>query len=348
MAEGNFVIDMQHHYVPPEAMKLVGKTGEFDFAKSVNRFRNAASKISSIDADIAYLDAAGIDMAVLSNGSFTPNGLEFCRSCNSGYGKVVRQYPKRYIGMIHVYPHDDPKKNREEIRRCVEELGMSGLALVSSYGDTRLDSKLLDPLYESCVAYDMPIFVHPALRTDLWGGEHYDMFATVSREYDIVKSFVEIFYGVLPRFPALKVIMAHLGGGLPSLKGRLLAWHQPEHIPVPEMSRRRGLAIEEAEELGLCQDFEARLANCLFDSAGYGGWLPVIKASFEALGADHVCFGTDYPYEMEKLPHVKKLISDIGHFAVSAEDKRKFFVENVKKAFRIPERASAGARLAAG
>ena len=348
MLEGNFVIDMQHHYVPPEALKLVGKTSEFDFAKSINRFRNAASRITDIEADLAYLDAAGIGMAILSNGSFTPNGLEFCRACNTGYSKVVRQHPGRYVGMIHVYPHDDARKNRDEIKRGVEELGLFGLALVSSYGDTRLDSRALDPLYESAVAYDMPIFVHPTIRTNLWGGDNYDMFATISREYDVVKSFVEIVYGVLPRFPALKVIMAHLGGGLPSLKGRLLAWHQPEHIKIPEMSRRRGLAIAEAEELGLCADFESRLENCLFDSAGYGGWLPVIKASFEALGPDHVCFGTDYPYELEKLRHVKKLLSDIQGIPMSAEDKRKFFGGNVKKAFRIPDAASAAARLAAG
>jgi predicted TIM-barrel fold metal-dependent hydrolase len=161
------------------------------------------------------------------------------------------------------------------------------------------------------------------------------MFATVSREYDIVKSFVELFYGVLPRFPKLKVIMAHFGGGLPSLKGRLLAWHQPEHISIPEMSRGRGLAVQEATELGLCQDFEARLANCLFDSAGYGGWLPVIKSAFEALGPDHVCFATDYPYELEKVPHIRKLISQIDALDLEPQVRKKFFSDNVKKAFRL-------------
>jgi predicted TIM-barrel fold metal-dependent hydrolase len=129
--------------------------------------------------------------------------------------------------------------------------------------------------------------------------------------------------------------MAHFGGGLTALKGRLLAWHQPENIPIPELSRRRGLAVEEARELGLYQDFEARQANCLFDSAGYGGWLPVIKSSFEALGPDQICFATDYPYEMDKVPHVRKMISDIESLGASAEDKRKFFGENVRKAFRF-------------
>jgi predicted TIM-barrel fold metal-dependent hydrolase len=335
MIDGNFVIDMQHHYIPPEALQHVGETSEFDFRKSINRFRNATQRITSIDMDLEYLDAAGIDMAVLSTGAFTPNAMAFCKVCNDGYSRVVRQHPKRYVGMIHVYPHDDPGRNRDEIRRSVEELGLKGLALVSSYGETRIDAPVMDPLYQAALEYDMPVFVHPALRTSLWGGERYDMFATVAREYDIVKSFVELFYGVLPRFPGLKVVMAHYGGGLTALKGRLLAWHQPDNIPIPEMSRRRGLAVEEATELGLCEDFEARLANCLFDSAGFGGWMPVIKSGFEALGADHVCFATDYPYEMEKIPHVKKLLSDIDRLALSREDKKKFFNGNVRKAFRI-------------
>ncbi len=335
MIDGNFVIDMQHHYIPPDALQYIGETPEFDFAKSINRFKNATKRITNIDMDLEYLDAAGIDMAVLSTGAFTPNAMKFCRVCNDGYSRVVRQYPKRYVGMIHVYPYDDPAGNRDEIKRCVDELGLNGLALASSYGETRIDAPVMDHIYEAALAHDMPVFVHPALRTDLWGGERYDMFATVAREYDIVKSFVELFYGVLPRFPGLKVVMAHYGGGLTALKGRLLAWHQPENIQIPEMSRHRGLAVQEAAELGLYQDFEARLANCLFDSAGFGGWLPVIKSGFEALGADHVCFGTDYPYELEKVPHVKKLLSEIDQLSLSSEDKKKFFGGNVRKAFGI-------------
>jgi predicted TIM-barrel fold metal-dependent hydrolase len=335
MIDGNFVIDMQHHYIPPEAIKHVGNTSEFDFAKSINRFRNATARITSIDMDLEYLDAAGIDMAVLSTGAFAANALAFCLACNDGYAKAVKQHPKRFVGMIHVYPHDDAKRNRDEIKRCVEELGLRGLALCSSYGETRIDSPVMDHLYEAALAYDMPVFVHPTIRTDLWGGDRYDMFATVAREYDLVKSFVEILYGVLPKYAGLKVIMAHYGGGLTALKGRLLAWHQPGHIPIPEMSRRRGLAIQDATELGLVSDFEAQLANCLFDSAGFGGWLPVVKSAFEALGPEHVCFATDYPYELEKIPHVRKLLADINALPVSSEAKSNFFSANVKKAFRI-------------
>lgn len=48
----------------------------------------------------------------------------------------------------------------------------------------------------------MPVFVHPTIRTDLWGGDRCDMHTTISRQYDILKSFVELLYGVRPASPS--------------------------------------------------------------------------------------------------------------------------------------------------
>ncbi len=335
MIGGRFGIDMQRHYLPPEALPLVGKTPEYDFTTSLKRFTKSYERMTNIDADLAYMDGAGIDMAILSVGYFVSNGLEFCRACNTGYASIVRQHPGRFRGMIHAYPLDDARKNRDEIRRSVEELGLFGLAMVSSYGDMPLDAKALDPFYEAAVAYGMPVYIHPSIRTGLWGGTRYDMHTTISREYDILKSFVEVLHGVLPRFPELKVIVAHLGGGFSALKGRLLAWHQPENIPIPEDSRRHGLSIHEAKEYGLVQDFEARCRNVLFDSAGMGGWLPVIRSAFETLGAEHICFGTDYPYELDKAPYVRRVLEDIEGLPTPDAEKKRFFSQNLEQAFRI-------------
>jgi predicted TIM-barrel fold metal-dependent hydrolase len=335
MIDGQFVIDMQHHYVPADALKLVGKTPEYDFATSLKRFSRTYRTIADIDADLAYMDAAGIDMGILSAGYFVSNGLEFCRACNSGYARVIRQHPQRFRGMIHVNPYDDERLNRDEIKRSVEELGLFGLALVSSYGEMTLDAKELDPLYETAVAYDMPVYIHPTIRTGLWGGTRYDMHTTISREYDILKSFVEVLHGVLPRFAELKVIVAHFGGGFSTLKARLLAWHQPEDIAVPEDSRRHGLSIHEAQQYGLVEDFEKRCRNVLFDSAGMGGWLPVIRSSFETLGSEHICFGTDYPYELGKAPYVRKVLEDISGLPLGEDQKRRFFAGNLKRFFRV-------------
>jgi predicted TIM-barrel fold metal-dependent hydrolase len=234
--------------------------------------------------------------------------------------------------MIHVFPLDDWSKNRDEIRRGVD-LGLWGLALATSYWEATIDAPVMQPLFETALEYSMPVFVHPSIRISMWGGEKYDMYTTVSREYEVAKSVVELLYGVLPRFPELKVIVAHLGGGLPALKGRLLAWHQPEGFPIPEEDRRHGLSVHHAKELGLVDDFEGRFERIVFDSAGYGGWLPVMEAAFRALGPDHICFATDYPYELNKAPYAKRFITDIDGLDLPADHKKKFFAENVMKFF---------------
>lgn len=335
MSDDAFVVDMQHHYIPREALAHVGRTREYDFSTSLKRFEKAYAVMTDIDADLAYMEAAGIDAAILSTGSFVSNGYDFCRTCNTGYGQVVRAHPGRFRGMIHVDPLDDPQRNRDEIRRSVEELGLFGVALVSSYGDVTLDREVLYPVYESAVEYGMPIFVHPTIRTNLWGGDRYDMHTTISREYDILKSFIELLYGVRPRFPELKIVMAHLGGGFATIKGRLLAWHQPPEIAIPEDCRRHGLSIHETKELGLFDDFEARCHDVLFDSAGVGGWAPVIRYAFGTLGAEHICFGTDYPYELDKAPYVRRVLDDIRAMDVAAEDKAKFLGGNLRSMFRF-------------
>ncbi len=328
------VIDMQAHYIPPEALSLVKKTREYDYTIGLKRLAKSYEMIKDIKTHLKWMDASGIDMAILSTAAFSANGFRFCKVCNDGYSKVIKQHPDRFKGMIHVYPYAKDK-NKEEIKRGVEELGLWGIAVVSSYKNMTIDSPLMDPIYQMAIQYHMPVYIHPTIRIKLWGGEHYDLSMTLTREYDIAKSFVEFIYGVLPRFPELTAIFAHFGGGLPALKGRLLAWHRSKDIPLPAEDRGHGFAIDQAKELGLVDDFESKLKKISFDSAGLGGWLPVMKSAFEALGADHICFGSDYPYELMEPQYVKKIIYDINRFDVPSKDKQKFFCGNLKRLFLI-------------
>jgi predicted TIM-barrel fold metal-dependent hydrolase len=301
----------------------------------MKRLGKAYELIVDIEGHLRWMDDSGIDVGILSTAVLAANGYEFCRICNEGYSEVIREYPDRFRGLIHIYPFDADGRNRDEIKRGAEELGLWGIGIVTSTANMTIDSVLMDPVYEMATEYDMPVYVHPTIRRGIWGGGKYDLDLTLAREYEIAKSFTEIVYGVLPRFPDLKVIMAHLGGGLPTLKGRLLAWHQPKDFSLPDEDRGHGLAVEQAREMGLVDDFESRLKNIWFDSAGFGGWLPVMKSALESLGADHLCFGSDYPYELRDPKYVKKTIEDIKALDFPTEDKQKFLGANLKDIFRI-------------
>ena len=73
----------------------------------------------------------------------------------------------------------------------------------------------------------------------------------------------------------------------------------------------------------------------LFDSAGYGGWLPVMKSAMEVLGPDHLCFGSDYPYELRDPGYVKQTIEGIKALDFPDEEKNRFLGLNLKDLFRI-------------
>lgn len=335
MQDRRRVIDMQHHYIPQEALKLAKKTEEFDFSYSIRRFVKAYGLITDIEAHLQWMEAGGVDVAILSTAAFAANGHRFCVACNDGYGDVVKRYPHRFKGMIHVFPQERQEKNRDEIKRCVEELGLWGIGIVSSYRNMTIDSPLMDHIYEMATDYAMPVFVHPTIRNDIWGGEKYDLYLTASREYDVAKSFIEIIYGVLPRYPELKVIMPHLAGGLPALLGRLLAKHQPEDIPVPEGDAGQWIPYHRALRLGLVDDFKRLIRNISYDTAGYGGWPPITKFAIETLGADHVCFGTDFPYDMNRPEDVQAYLKDVEEMPLDDDHKRRFFAENLKELFEI-------------
>jgi len=166
MKNGAFIIDMENHYIPAEALKLVGKTREHDHTIGLKRLPKAYETITDIDITLKWMDDSGIDMAILSTSPFCDNGYHFCRVCNDGYSEIVKKYPHRFKGMIHVYPYDKGRI-KDEIKRGVEELGLWGVSAVSSYQEMTIDSPLMDPIYKMAMKYDMPIYIHPTIRTKL-------------------------------------------------------------------------------------------------------------------------------------------------------------------------------------
>ena len=88
-----------------------------------------------------------------------------------------------------------------------------------------LDAPALYDFYETVCALDVPIFVHPALAPigyDLL--QDYDLPRVLGREVDLTVATTRIIAGgVLDRFPNLKFVIAHFGGGIAAVKDRLSA-----------------------------------------------------------------------------------------------------------------------------
>jgi aminocarboxymuconate-semialdehyde decarboxylase len=167
----------------------------------------------------------------------------------------------------------------EEARYCLEELGCAGIAI----GTRGLGAELDDPVHEPLWAYLAEtrafVFLHPnstpggARLADYW----LPQLAGFPMETALAVSRL-VFGGVLERHE-LTVCLAHGGGCLPALLGRLdLGWSRKavaRTTPHPP---------------------SAYLRRLYYDTATFS--TPLLARLVEDFGAEHVLVGTDYPFEL--------------------------------------------------
>ena len=328
------VVDTHHHFLPSEAVRYAKKTDEIDYVFGLKRFSIAYAWMQDVDRTLRYMEDCGIHKVLMNQCSWSPNGLETCKVINDGYAKIQRENSGKFITCAHVPVHEGPPAINE-LKRSIEGLGLDGVALLSSYAHIPIDSDLMMPFFEKIADYDVPIVIHPTLRRPLWGGIKYDLATTVSREYDVAKCVVEVLYGVLPKFPNLKFLMPHFGGGMPSLKWRIVISHQPEAWDLPGDLRGHALMRRELEERKLWQDFHSTFDKLYFDSAGYGGAPEMMRAAVDGIRRDRLTFGTDYPFEFRDPGETREYISSIRSLDISEEDKRNILGKNVLDLFKI-------------
>ncbi len=166
MAEKWLVIDAHTHFLPEEAAAKAGITSEsLEQGERVIPYK----RMQDIEGTLRIMEDAGVDMAVLTQSSLSPRGLEVCKALNDGYARIMRYYPGKFI-LCGLVPLQSGQDVIDEIERCINKLGLRSMSLVSSSRDVTLDSPELWPIYEKINQLGIPIVVHPTVRFPLWGG----------------------------------------------------------------------------------------------------------------------------------------------------------------------------------
>ena len=126
---------------------------------------------------------------------------------------------------------------------------------------------------------------------------------------------------VLPRYPELRFIMPHLGGGTSSLKGRMMAFFETEDADIPADMKGYLKTQSEQRKFGLTERFEKLFQRLYFDTAGTGAWAPSMAAALNITTADRIMFGTDYPLECKTAANITESLEMVRQAPCSALDK---------------------------
>lgn len=276
------VVDVHHHYVPAKLVpKFGGKLGETVILKDEKGAPKLRVHPALYDFEIQLrtMTEVGIDVVVLSSPFGWRGTIEDCREVNKEISSLVRQYPSRVIGLAHVPPLAGPEMENE-LRRAKDDLGLKGVAIASQANGIFFDMEPYIPFFAAVERLGFPIFVHPSSRPEGFDALFaYDLHRTVGREFDLVVAIVRLILGgVLKRFPGLRFIFSHLGGGIAALKERLEAKQWSEVVPE-------------------YRTFSTYFSQLYFDTAGFEGGRNALEAALTSIPMKNLLFGTDYPQD---------------------------------------------------
>lgn len=283
---------------------------------------------------LRVMDEAGIDLAVLS--LMSPgvqmqegaNALALARHVNDHLADTVRRHPTRFAGLA-VFPPQDPAAAAKEVERAIRQLGLCGLVVNSHTHGEYLDDPKFWPIFEATEALDAPIYIHPrnppnelrrymsnsrgekALAGGVWGFQ----FETSLHAVRLIVS------GVFDRFPKLKIVLGHMGEGLPFWLYRLDDMYErgyrrhgkgaAKRLPSEYFADNFVITISGVHDHPLCH--------------------PTLSYCCSVIGTERVLFAADHPFSSAKAAAESLRTAPLAH-----EDIAKIAHENAERVFHLP------------
>jgi 6-methylsalicylate decarboxylase len=278
----SLTVDVHHHVLP-----------DFYWDAS-NEDGNAAGGINpppwSLDGAIAYLDEAGIDVAVAS---ISTPGVHFgddaaarklARQVNEYLAEVKRTRPDRFGGFA-ILPLPNIEGSLEQLEYALDVLELDGVSVMTNAGGSYLGDSRFDPIFAELQRRAAVVFVHPTASPDPIAHTLGLPDTLLDYPVDTSRAIAKLhFSNTLARTPDVKYVFVHAGGTIPFVASRFAIVDEMDVIPG-------------AQERGPFLDTLPRL---YWDTASAFSD-PVLHMLRSVAGLRNVVFGTDYPYPRDAI-----------------------------------------------
>jgi 2,3-dihydroxybenzoate decarboxylase len=275
---------------------------------------------------IRDMDAAGIALQVMLLSSpgvqifDAPQAREFSQLANDRLAAAVRAHPTRFAGLAAI-PPQDPAFAAKELERAVKSLGLRGAVINSHTHGEYLDDRKFWPILESAASLDVPIYIHPRAPSPQTVAPYID-YGLVGAIWGYavevsLHALRLIFAGVFDQFPRLRIIIGHMGEGIPFFLDRMDNHSQKGGGVGPKSAKLKRLPSEYFKD------------HFVITTSGMN-WAPALALSLEVLGPDRILFAADYPFE--DAPLAVRRIESIG---LPQDTLIKLFSRNAERVFGL-------------
>jgi predicted TIM-barrel fold metal-dependent hydrolase len=206
-------VDVQFHFSPEFYTELVKKEGKYI---TTDRW--------SVQGALDYMDRCNIGMGIMSvstpSVNFLPvaESITLARRLNDAAAKVASDNPGRF-GNFATLPMLDVAATLAEIAYCYDMLKMEGVCMMSNINGLYPGHSSFEPIFEELNKREAVVFIHPHDPSYMGTLNAPDV---GEWPFDTTRAAIDLMYsGTVRKYPAIRFILAHAGGALPMIYGRV-------------------------------------------------------------------------------------------------------------------------------
>jgi 2,3-dihydroxybenzoate decarboxylase len=320
-------IIVEEHFALPETL------GDSRGIWTEETWTELRSRILDIyDRRLREMDQHGIEMMLLSLNAPAVQAVwdierahEVARKANDYLAEQVSKRPDRFRGLAAL-PMQDPELAARELTRCVKELGFKG-ALVNGFSQTGdaetvsyYDTPPYGPFWQAVETLGVPFYLHPrlSLKRDagIYEGHAWLYGARWAFGQEAAVHALRLMgSGLFDKFPRLKIVLGHMGEGLPfgiwrvdNVNGWVADRHNyPARKPISDYL----------------------YSNFYITTSGVFRTQTLLAAMLE-LGAERILFSIDWPFE-----NISDAVVWFDNASISESDRIKIGRTNAERLFAL-------------
>jgi 5-carboxyvanillate decarboxylase len=272
---------------------------------------------------VADMDRDGIDIQVVSLVSpgiqvFEPDvAVSLARKYNNTLAVLVNDHPERFVGLASIAPQA-PEAAADELERCVRDLRFRGVVINSHTKGEYLDQRKYWAIFDRAQKLGVPVYIHPRSPSPDMIKPYlgYPMLDSAMLGFGAdaaLHAMRLICSGLFDEYPQLKIILGHLGEGLPGQLQRIdNRW---TIAPFPK-------SLKKLPGQYFRENFVVTTSGMFFQ--------PALIMALSVLGANSIMFAVDYPMEQ-----TEEAISFMDTAPISEEEQNKIYHVNAERVFSL-------------
>jgi aminocarboxymuconate-semialdehyde decarboxylase len=239
-----------------------------------------------------------------------------CRVQNESLAEAAAYRQDGRVSGLGAVPLQDPVAAVAELEYLMMLPGMCGVEVPASVGGSYLGEDRFLPFWETAAGTGAVVFLHPTTTgLGLRALDDHYLWNSVGNPLETAIAAAQLIAnGVMERYPDLTVLLAHGGGALLALRGRL----------------RRAFTVRPEARSASSSEPDDMLRRLYFDSLTHD--VALLRDLVAFAGPEHVLLGSDRPFDMG----TDQPAEEVRALGLSEADEQLILGGNASRLLQIP------------